>query len=897
MVSNPSNKVKTEAINEVILRLLGLNPGVELDYQTYFNIIKKKLAIGRLVGKELPREEDELLREELKKVRAIKDKGLRFKVKTTKTKVSTGASPGPGAGGASPKTGAIVKATTAKIVPQKIIPVNVKDVTEKKEEKVGGFDQIKKTLNSILGVLSSKFKFDKKQSDQERKEKETEKRSKRESGLEGFRKGISAISGAAKKMLAPFQSIIDRIWRFIFFTLLGRAFTQLMDWLGDPANKKKIEVLGRFLKDWWPTLLGAAILFFTPFGKFVRVTLRVVGSFAGKLVKLIPRIAKAVAGLGRFASTNPLATLITTTSVAGTLARTGERERLNPELARQRESVEATQKDPSAPWYKKLGGFFAQQELTTGQQQQGIVAPVPGALFNVGGEVPKLSTGYDGIDSTTGQKVSGFGPDTQMIIAQPGEVVMNKKTVDAVGADNLLALNRQYGGSGANKPKMGKLYNTGGIVGMQGGDNILTPWKQSFAVPLKSGTIPLPKIQGGGIVGMQNGGQVKYSSGTKEFGEIPLIAAAMSAGIKGRELSAFLAQMSHETGGFRWSRELGRGKGQNYAGGPDYHGRGYTQLTHNYNYKHFGDKLGVDLVKDPDLLLKDPKLSAKVAIEYWKERVRPKVKDWNDVFQVSSAINNPSATGPSDINHYQDRVDRTRHYNQVLPSLIQKYQPKTDPKANQQRLINKRPWWDKFGWFGGASKNIKKKQGGGKIDKNKTMRLGASLINISPIDTDLPRPMTGFRDLAEVQYQNNQNRKVKGLRSGGFIKENTGMNIKGATADRQLTALQPGEYVLPVDTVSRLGTPLIDKLVAMTDSNSSPAKLGMKTKNVPNITPLSRGSSGGMMTLPPIIQSTSGAGSVGNSSGAGSKVPAFSVVSPRGAEEIAETASILGIVG
>jgi hypothetical protein len=140
-------------------------------------------------------------------------------------------------------------------------------------------------------------------------------------------------------------------------------------------------------------------------------------------------------------------------------------------------------------------------------------------------------------------------------------------------------------------------------------------------------------------------------------------------------------------------------------------------------------------------------------------------------------------------------------------------------------------------------------------------------------------------------------RKQGGGPIRGLVKENSGFNIRGATADRQLTALQPGEYVLPVDTVSRLGTSLIDKLVAMTDSNSNPAKVGMKSKSVPNITPLSRGGSGGIMTLPPIVQSASGSGNVGNSSGAGSRAPVFSTVSASGARQIAETASILGIVG
>jgi hypothetical protein len=103
--------------------------------------------------------------------------------------------------------------------------------------------------------------------------------------------------------------------------------------------------------------------------------------------------------------------------------------------------------------------------------------------------------------------------------------------------------------------------------------------------------------------------------------------------------------------------------------------------------------------------------------------------------------------------------------------------------------------------------------------------------------------------------------------------------------------LQPGEYVLPVDTVNRLGTSLIDKLVASTDSNSSPFK---KSVNKPRITPLSRGNNQGMITLPPITQSASG-GMMGGA--AGSKVPSFSASSPSGGAERSMNASIYGIVG
>ena len=53
-----------------------------------------------------------------------------------------------------------------------------------------------------------------------------------------------------------------------------------------------------------------------------------------------------------------------------------------------------------------------------------------------------------------------------LIAAQPGEIVINKKTVDAVGSEHFLGLNQQYGGPGANKPKTATVQTAsdGGIV-------------------------------------------------------------------------------------------------------------------------------------------------------------------------------------------------------------------------------------------------------------------------------------------------------------------------------------------------------------------------------------------------------------------------------------------------
>ena len=60
----------------------------------------------------------------------------------------------------------------------------------------------------------------------------------------------------------------------------------LSSWFSDPKNKRKVENLSRFIKDWWPSLVGAFVFFFTPFGKFVRGILRIVGGF--------PRVSSSI---------------------------------------------------------------------------------------------------------------------------------------------------------------------------------------------------------------------------------------------------------------------------------------------------------------------------------------------------------------------------------------------------------------------------------------------------------------------------------------------------------------------------------------------------------------------------------------------------------------------------
>jgi len=93
-----------------------------------------------------------------------------------------------------------------------------------------------------------------------------------------------------------------------------------------------------------------------------------------------------------------------------------------------------------------------------------------------------------------------------------------------------------------------------------------------------------------------------------------IIEAANKHGLDRAQTAYVLATARREVGGVGWDpvEEIGRPCG--YSGGCGWHGRGYVQLTHDYNYARIRDELGIDVVSDPSLLL-DSSVAAEVMIQ------------------------------------------------------------------------------------------------------------------------------------------------------------------------------------------------------------------------------------------------------------------------------------------
>jgi predicted chitinase len=155
------------------------------------------------------------------------------------------------------------------------------------------------------------------------------------------------------------------------------------------------------------------------------------------------------------------------------------------------------------------------------------------------------------------------------------------------------------------------------------------------------------------------------NAGARLDAHLPFINPAMEEGgiTTPKRIAAFLAQLAHESGEYRYMEELADGSA--YEGridlgnmrpgdGVKYKGHGPIQITGRDNHRDCGAALGLDLIADP-LLITTPEHGTRAAVWFWNSRNLSLLAD-RDWFKTITLRINGGLNGFSDRRQYWDRM-------------------------------------------------------------------------------------------------------------------------------------------------------------------------------------------------------------------------------------------------
>ena len=154
---------------------------------------------------------------------------------------------------------------------------------------------------------------------------------------------------------------------------------------------------------------------------------------------------------------------------------------------------------------------------------------------------------------------------------------------------------------------------------------------------------------------------------------LPPLNAAMTANAIDVPLrvAAFVAQLAHESGEFRWMEEiwgptpaqkryeppgdLAAKLGNTQAGdGKRFKGRGAVQITGRFNYAKFGGLLGLDLIGDPASAAA-PEVAFATAGLFWRANGLNELADGRQFVAITRRING-GTNGLADRQRYYERA-------------------------------------------------------------------------------------------------------------------------------------------------------------------------------------------------------------------------------------------------
>ena len=433
--TTPSNLDKE--INEGILRTyLGVEDASDIDFETYRTLLKEKIAAARMGGSKMDSGDISYLTNEFLRIRKFKapegQKKKKIDVKKFVQKTEETRKKSERLNNKFLKSSKVISsaAPSQSVKPQMLMlppaqsPLSggeddqefKEQVSEGLENIVPNLDTLQSTMESILGTLKQQVLLGEKEEREEDAAEAKKRRESREKTLEskGKKTGVDD-KNLGKKAVKPVKGIFDMLMDFFKNVLLGGALLFLLNVLKDP--KKMLQPLVDALNNvlgFFNGIIRGINGFIDGFNKFVFGPINnfVLNPIHSSLNFIEDRINDV---LGLFGA-DPL-----------------------ENIPDESPALEIP-KIPEIPMYDPF-------KIRPENQEQ---AP-PVQTFSGGGQVTNNSI-----------NITGAGADTQLIAAQPGEIVMSKGAVSKYGAGNLLAMNAA--GGGTNKPRDNK-----GIQGFAGG--------------------------------------------------------------------------------------------------------------------------------------------------------------------------------------------------------------------------------------------------------------------------------------------------------------------------------------------------------------------------------------------------------------------------------------------
>ena len=182
---------------------------------------------------------------------------------------------------------------------------------------------------------------------------------------------------------------------------------------------------------------------------------------------------------------------------------------------------------------------------------------------------------------------------------------------------------------------------------------------------------------------------------------LPHLNAAMRASGIGTTMlrtAAFVAQLAHESGEFRWMEEswgptaaqlryeppdaLALRLGNTESGdGKRFKGRGPIQITGRFNYAKYGQLLGRDLLADPALAAA-PELAFETAGLFWRTNGLNELADAQDFVTITRRING-GTNGLADRQMYYARAKTVLADVFVADALVRSAPGSRSPEATE----------------------------------------------------------------------------------------------------------------------------------------------------------------------------------------------------------------------